>query len=157
VTRSILVINGPNLNQLGQREPHIYGHTTLKDIQGMTVARAKNHDLTVDFRQSNKEGELVDWIQSARGRTLGIIINAGAYSHTSVAILDALLSVEQPVVEVHLSNLFKREAFRHHSYVSRAANGMICGLGAQGYLLAVDAIAGLVEKAGPKTKRKDKR
>src|SRR5262249_17527990 len=126
-------------------------------IQGMTVARAKTHDLDVDFRQSNKEGELVDWIQSARGRTVGLIINAGAYSHTSVAILDALLSVEQPVVEVHLSNLFKREEFRHHSYVSRAANGMICGLGAHGYVLAVDALAALVEKAKPKTKRKDKR
>jgi len=146
VSRSILVINGPNLNQLGQREPHIYGHTTLADIEKATVARAKTHKLKVEFRQSNQEGDLVDWIQSARKRTSGLIINAGAYSHTSVAILDALLSLEQPVVEVHLSNLFKREEFRHHSYVSRAANGMICGLGAHGYLLAVDALAELIKK-----------
>jgi 3-dehydroquinate dehydratase-2 len=146
VPGTIMVLNGPNLNKLGEREPHIYGSTTLADIEKMTLAHAKGLGLEVDFRHSNREGELVDWIQTAKGRTSGIIINAGAYSHTSVAILDALLAVEQPVVEVHLSNLFKREEFRHHSYVTRASNGLICGLGAHGYILAVDALAELIKK-----------
>jgi 3-dehydroquinate dehydratase-2 len=147
VSRSILVINGPNLNLLGQREPHIYGSTTLAQIEKAVAARAKTHKLKVDFRQTNHEGEIVDWIQQARGKAAGLIINAGAYSHTSVAILDALLSAPQPIIEVHLSNLFKRESFRHHSYISQAAHGMICGLGAQGYVLAVDALAELLQKA----------
>lgn len=150
MSRSILVLNGPNLNLLGQREPHIYGTTTLAEIKAATTAHAKNHKLTVDFRQSNHEGELVDWIQGARGKTAGVIINPGAYGHTSVAIFDALSAVDQPVIEVHLSNLFKREEFRHHSYVSRLANGVICGFGAQGYLLAVAAMAELISKSKTK-------
>ncbi len=147
MSRVILVLNGPNLNLLGTREPEIYGHTSLEDIKGMTAARAKPHSLDVDFRQSNKEGELVDWIQEGRTKSAGIIINAGAYTHTSVAILDALLACTIPVVEVHLSNLFKREEFRHHSYVTKASVGLICGFGAQGYELAVDAMAQILKKA----------
>jgi len=149
VSRVILVLNGPNLNTLGQREPEIYGRTTLEDIKGLASARAKNHGLEADFRQSNDEGELVSWIQGARTLTphaaAGIIINAAAYTHTSVAILDALLSCGVPVIEVHLSNIYKREEFRHHSYVSRAATGVICGFGAQGYELAVDALANILK------------
>jgi len=145
VSRSILVINGPNLNQLGQREPHIYGRTTLDEIKTATTARGKSVDLDIDFRQSNSEAEIIGWIQAARGKSAGLIINGAGYTHTSVAIMDALLSVDQPVIEVHLSNLFKREEFRHHSYISQAATGMICGLGAQGYLLAVDAMAELLK------------
>ncbi len=143
---AILVINGPNLNLLGTREPEIYGTATLDDIRAATVAQAKRHGLTADFRQSNDEGELVDWIQDARTGAAGIIINAAAYTHTSVAILDALQACGKPVIEVHLSNIFKRESFRHHSYVSPAATGVICGLGAQGYVLAVDAMADLLTK-----------
>ena len=145
MSRSILVINGPNLNQLGQREPHIYGRTTLDEIKTATTARGKSVDLDIDFRQSNSEAEIIGWIQAARGKSAGLIINGAGYTHTSVAIMDALLSVDQPVIEVHLSNLFKREEFRHHSYISQAATGMICGLGAQGYLLAVDAMAELLK------------
>ncbi|TAK98562.1 MAG: type II 3-dehydroquinate dehydratase [Rhodospirillaceae bacterium] len=148
MSRSILVINGPNLNQLGQREPHIYGHTTLDEIKAATMARGKALGLDVDFRQSNSEAEIIGWIQAARGKTDGLIINGAGLTHTSVAIMDALLAVDQPVIEVHLSNLFRREEFRHHSFISRAATGMICGLGAQGYLIAVDAIAELISKAG---------
>jgi 3-dehydroquinate dehydratase-2 len=143
----ILVLNGPNLNLLGTREPEIYGRTSLDDIKVMTAARAKTHGLEIDFRQSNREGELVDWIQEGRTGAAGIIINAGAYTHTSVAILDALLACTIPVVEVHLSNLFKREEFRHHSYVTKASVGLICGFGAQGYELAVDAMAQTLKKA----------
>ncbi len=145
MSRVILVLNGPNLNMLGQREPEIYGRTTLEDIKGLASARAKSHGLEADFRQSNEEGELVSWIQAARTANAGIIINAAAYTHTSVAILDALLSCAVPVIEVHLSNIYKREEFRHHSYVSRAATGVICGFGAQGYELAVDALANLLK------------
>lgn len=145
MSRVILVLNGPNLNTLGQREPEIYGRTSLEDIKGLTVARAKSQGLEADFRQSNDEGELVSWIQGARTTAAGIVINAAAYTHTSVAILDALLSCGLPVIEVHLSNIYKREEFRHHSYVSRAATGVICGFGAQGYELAVDALANILK------------
>lgn len=143
---AILVINGPNLNLLGTREPEIYGRTTLDDVKAATTAQAKARGLAADFRQSNDEGELVEWIQDARASAAGIIINAGAYTHTSVAILDALQACGKPVIEVHLSNIYKRESFRHHSYVSPAATGVICGLGAQGYVLAVDAMADLLTK-----------
>ena len=139
-TRKILILNGPNLNLLGQREPEVYGRETLADIERACAKTARTLGLEVDFRQSNREGELVDWIQQARDGHDGIVINAGAYSHTSVAILDALLAAERPVIEVHLSNLFKRESFRHHSYISQAAQGVICGLGAAGYLYALDAL-----------------
>jgi len=141
---TILVLNGPNLNLLGTREPDIYGTETLEDIERRSRARADQLGLDIAFRQSNTEGELVNWIQSARRDTAGIIINAGALTHTSVAILDALQASELPVVEVHLSNIFRREAFRHHSYVSQAASGLVCGFGGLGYSLALEAIAHLI-------------
>ena len=141
----VFILNGPNLNLLGVREPSIYGRDTLGDIEERCTARAAALGLQIDFRQSNHEGQLVDWIQEARESADGIILNAGALSHTSVALLDALSAAELPVIEVHLSNIFRRERFRHHSYVSLAANGVICGLGAQGYELALDAIVSLIE------------
>jgi 3-dehydroquinate dehydratase-2 len=144
---TVLVLNGPNLNMLGTREPEIYGSQTLADIELMTKDRARALHLGVDFRQSNHEGELVTWIQEARLTASAIIINAGAYTHTSVAILDALQAFKGPIIEVHLSNIFRREAFRHHSYVSGAATGVICGLGAKGYLLALDAVADKVARS----------
>ena len=140
----ILVLNGPNLNLLGTREPDIYGTETLADIERQARARAKALGLAIDFRQSNTEGELVDWIQEARGTMAGIVINAGAYTHTSIAILDALQASDLPVVEVHLSNIFARETFRHHSYVSQVATGLVCGFGGLGYSLALEAIARLI-------------
>lgn len=143
----LLVLNGPNLNRLGLREPDIYGATTLADIERRTAARAAAFDLEVDFRQSNSEGELVDWIQQADGFA-GIIINAGGYTHTSVAILDALRGADRPVIEVHLSNIFRREAYRHSSFVAEVAVGIICGFGARGYELAVEAMAELIDGAG---------
>jgi len=143
-TRTILVLNGPNLNLLGTREPEIYGSRTLADIERASRVRAHDLDLEIDFRQSNTEGELVGWIQAARADMAGIVINAGAYTHTSVAILDALQSCGLPVVEVHLSNIFRRETFRHHSYVSQAATGLVCGFGGLGYSLALEAIAHLI-------------
>ncbi len=139
--RSILILNGPNLNMLGQREPAIYGRDTLADIEAASRTKAEELGLDIDFRQSNKEGELVDWAQSAGESHAGIVINAGGYTHTSIALLDALTVSELPVVEVHLSNIFRREEFRHHSYISRAAVGVICGFGLKGYLLALDAMA----------------
>jgi 3-dehydroquinate dehydratase-2 len=140
----ILVLNGPNLNTLGRREPEIYGRETLDDIARASAARAEAFGLSLDFRQSNYEGELVTWIQEARDTARGIIINLGGLTHTSVALLDALIFSERPVIEVHLSNIFRREPFRHHSYVSSAAKGVICGLGAKGYLLAVEALAEII-------------
>ena len=145
--QTVLVLNGPNLNMLGTREPEIYGTQTLADIEAMVADRAKSLGLTVDFRQSNLEGELVTWIQDARVSSQAIIINAGAFTHTSVAILDALQAFKGPIVEVHLSNIFKREAFRHHSYISGVALGVICGFGAHGYLLALDAVADKVARS----------
>ena len=140
----VYVINGPNLNLLGQRQPEIYGRATLADVKAQLEARAVSLGLTVNFRQSNHEGEIVDWIQEARAKGAAIIINAGAYTHTSVALLDALNAAELPVVEVHLSNIYKRESFRHHSYISPAAVGVIAGLGSQGYLLALQALKRLL-------------
>ncbi len=146
---SILVLNGPNLNLLGEREPAIYGRQTLADIEAGCAAHGAALGLAVELRQSNAEGELVTWVQEARRRHHGLIVNAGAYSHTSVALLDALLAVDLPVIEVHLSNPFRREAFRHRSYVSLAATGVICGLGADGYRLALDALARRLAAGGP--------
>jgi 3-dehydroquinate dehydratase II len=137
----ILIINGPNLNMLGARQPDIYGHVTLDDIESRCLETAGELGLSVDFRQSNHEGELIDWIQQSKGTFSGIIINAGAFSHTSVALLDALLACELPVIEVHLSNIYRRESFRQHSYVSQVALGVICGLGAVGYELALGALS----------------
>ena len=144
MAKLIFVLNGPNLNLLGTREPAVYGRDTLADVKARTVARADKLGLSVDFRQTNREGELVDWIQEAKSKAKGIIINAGGYTHTSVAILDALQAVELPAVEVHLSNIFRREAFRHHSYISGGVKGVICGFGAKGYELAVEALADLI-------------
>ncbi|MBL0318124.1 MAG: type II 3-dehydroquinate dehydratase [Alphaproteobacteria bacterium] len=145
MTHSILILNGPNLNLLGTREPEIYGHETLADIENMCQKKAKEHGLTADFRQSNDEGMLVQWIQEARGKHQAIIINAAAYTHTSIAIADALKAVNLPTIEVHLSNVYQRESFRHHSYISPIARGVICGFGSVGYLLALDAAATLYE------------
>jgi 3-dehydroquinate dehydratase-2 len=142
----ILVLTGPNLNLLGTREPAIYGTQTLGDIEEMCADRAETLGLSLDFRQSNHEGELVDWIQLARDTCSGIVINGAAYSHTSIAIHDALKLTGLPVIEVHLSNIYKREEFRHHSYISSVAEGVICGLGAHGYLLAIEALARLLDK-----------
>lgn len=144
IDASVLVLNGPNLNMLGVREPQLYGSTTLDELETACQERGERLGLAIDFRQSNHEGELVSWIQQARTDHDGIIINPAAYSHTSVAILDALTLAELPVIEVHLSNIHKREAFRHHSYVSAVATGVICGLGPTGYLLALDAMAELL-------------
>jgi 3-dehydroquinate dehydratase-2 len=146
MTLPVYFLNGPNLNLLGSREPEIYGRETLADIEKKVAARAKSHGLKVVFRQSNHEGVLVDWIQEARTKGSGVIINPGAYSHTSIAIYDAFKALDKPIVEVHLSNPHQREAFRHHDYVAMVAKGAIIGLGSHGYLLAVDAMAGLVKK-----------
>jgi 3-dehydroquinate dehydratase-2 len=140
----VFILNGPNLNLLGAREPEVYGSTTLGEIEAECRKAAGKLGLEVDFRQSNKEGELVDWIQEAARRARGIVINPGAYSHTSIAIHDALLGAAIPTIEVHLSNIFARERFRRHSYVSPVASGVICGLGPTGYVLALDALARLV-------------
>ena len=148
----IMVLNGPNLNLLGVRQPHIYGHDTLADIERRLQVRARSHDLTIDMRQSNHEGELVTWIQDARTTCAGIIINPAAYTHTSVAILDALLACEFPVIELHLSNPHQREEFRHRSFVTLAAKGVIAGFGAHGYELALDAMAQLVKDQGAQAK-----
>ena len=142
----ILVINGPNLNMLGVREPSIYGTETLEEIESAAQKTAEKLGVELLFRQSNIEGELVDWIQDARLEVDLIIINAGAFSHTSIAILDALQLVEIPVIELHLSNIFAREDFRHNSYVSRCATGVICGFGAIGYKLALEAATQLLSK-----------
>lgn len=141
----ILVLNGPNLNLLGTREPEVYGRTTLEDIENDCREHGKRIGLEIDFRQSNHEGDLVDWIQSAREGVSGIVINAGAYTHTSVAIHDALRAVGIPAIEVHLSNIHAREDFRKHSYLSPVCRGMICGLGAKGYILALDALCEIVK------------
>lgn len=141
MAKRVLILNGPNLNLLGSREKSIYGGKTLADIETLCRETCETLDLSCDFRQSNHEGELVDWIQSARKTADAIIINPAAYSHTSLAIHDALRAVDKPVVEVHLSNIHQREAVRHHSYVSSVAVGVICGLGATGYKLAIEAVA----------------
>jgi 3-dehydroquinate dehydratase-2 len=142
-TKPIFVLNGPNLNLLGTREPHIYGSQTLDDVRALCEAKAAEHGYQVEFRQSNHEGVLVDWLQEARGAAAAVVLNPGAYGHTSVAIHDALQALEVPVVECHLSNLAKREPFRHHSYVTSAARGIVAGFGATSYELAVTAAARL--------------
>jgi len=141
----IYVLNGPTLNMLGTREPEIYGRTTLKEIEALVKGRAKSHGLAVVFRQSNHEGVLVDWIQEAREKGCGMILNGAAYTHTSVALHDALKALGKPIIEVHLSNPHAREPFRHRSFVSKVATGVIAGLKEQGYLAAVDAMAVLIK------------
>jgi 3-dehydroquinate dehydratase II len=144
--KPIYVMNGPNLNLLGHRQPEIYGVETLEDVLRAMVGLGAELGVTVQGMQSNHEGQLVDWIHEAREKADGIIINPGAYSHTSIAILDALNTFEGPVLEVHISNIHKREEFRHHSYVSGRADGVIAGFGTEGYLLALRRMAGLVVK-----------
>ena len=144
---SVLILNGPNLNLLGRREPGIYGHTTLADIEAMCAAEGERLGLAVECRQSNSEAELVTWVQQVPGRFAGLILNAGAYSHTSIALLDAARMLAEPLIEVHLSNIYKRETFRQHSYVSLAATGVLCGFGARGYLMALQAIAAILADA----------
>jgi len=141
----IYILNGPNTNLLGDREPEIYGHTTLPQIGDMCADQAKSHGLSTVFRQTNREGDLVDWVQEARKQASAIIINPAGYGHTSIALLDALLACKMPIIEVHLSNLARREEFRHHSWVSKAATGVIMGFGAQGYVRAVDTIAQILK------------
>ena len=145
--RRILVLNGPNLNLLGQRQPEIYGRETLGDVEAQCRQLANELHLEIDFHQSNREYEIIDWIQAARGTAVGIVINPGAFSHTSIAILDALNMFEAPVIEVHISNIHKREEFRHQSYVSKVAVGVICGLGIRGYALALRALADILEES----------
>lgn len=146
----VFVLNGPNLNLLGKREPAVYGTGTLADIEAACAAEGGRLGLAVEFRQTNVEGILVDWIQEAAEKAAGIVINPGAYTHTSVAIGDALKAGGLPVIEVHLSNIFAREPFRHHSYVSPVAKGVICGLGPKGYTLALAALRDIVAADGQK-------
>lgn len=144
MAKKIAVLNGPNLNLLGTREPETYGSTTLDEITELVLSRAETHGMEVDFRQSNVEGELVNWVQEAGSTCDGIIINAAAYTHTSIALHDAVAAIKAPVIEVHLSNVFAREEYRHHSYIADVAVGVICGFGSDGYVLAVDAIASML-------------
>jgi len=146
MTSKILILNGPNLNLLGTREPDVYGNETLADIEVKSLKRSDALGLQVEFRQSNTEGQLVDWVQQARENIDFLIINAGAYTHTSVALLDALKFCDVPVIEVHLSNIYQREEFRQHSYISKVALGTICGFGGYGYEMALEAAARLLNK-----------
>lgn len=141
----VFVLNGPNLNMLGRREPGIYGGATLASIEADCRAAADRLGLEVDFRQTNHEGVLVDWIQEASEKVRGIVMNPGAYTHTSVAVHDAIRASKLPVIEVHISNIYTREPFRHHSYVSPVAAGVICGLGPLGYVLGLEALASLLK------------
>ncbi len=140
----VVVLNGPNLNLLGMREPEKYGTATLDDVEALCAEAAEALGLAIDFRQTNGEGELITWVQECRGRAAGIIINPAGYTTTSIGLLDALLAVGLPVIEVHITNIHRREEFRHHSFVSKAATGVIAGLGVQGYALALEAMAGLI-------------
>ncbi len=140
MTDTVHVLNGPNLNLLGTREPEVYGRATLADLEAACREACARHGVELVFRQSNHEGELVTWLQQARG-SLGVVLNAAAYTHTSIALADAIKAAGLNVVEVHLSNVFAREAFRHHSYISPVARAVICGLGMDGYRLAIDALA----------------
>jgi len=146
MSRIVYVLNGPNLNLLGKRQPHIYGHETLADVEAECRRTAAELALEIVFHQSNREYEIIDWIHEARERADGIVINPAAFTHTSVAILDALATCEFPIIEVHISNVHKREAFRHHSYVSTVASGVIAGFGTQGYPLALQRLARLIDE-----------
>ena len=150
MAETIYILNGPNLNLLGTREPEKYGHATLKDVEALCSRTAQAHGFAIEFRQSNREGELIDWIQEARAKkAAGIIINAAGYTHSSVAIHDALLAANAPVIEVHITNIHARESFRQHSFIAMAAKASLCGFGIEGYALA---IAGLAALAGSKKK-----
>ncbi|MDU9394149.1 type II 3-dehydroquinate dehydratase [Pseudomonas sp. zfem002] len=139
--QTVLVLNGPNLNMLGLRQPEVYGRETLADVEALCRASGASHDLAIEFQQTNHEGRMIDWIHQARGRVAGIVINPGAWTHTSVAIHDALIAAEVPVIEVHISNVHRREAFRHHSYVSLVAQSVLAGFGTHGYVLAISHFA----------------
>lgn len=142
----IAVLNGPNMNMLGLRQPELYGGFTLDDVEQLCAESGEMLGLAIDFRQTNVEGELISWVQECRGRAAGIVINPAGYTTTSIALMDALLAVELPVIEVHVTNIHRREEFRQHSYVSKAAVGVICGLGIQGYALALTAMAAMLEE-----------
>jgi len=147
--KTVYVLNGPNLNLLGTREPELYGRATLADVEKLCRDTAKRFGLAVEFHQSNHEGEIVDWIQKARAdKAAGLIINPAGYTTTSIAILDALLTMEAPVIEVHITNIHRREDFRRHSYVSQAARAVICGFGIEGYALAITGVAALIGVKG---------
>ena len=146
MNQKILVINGPNFNLLGTREKEKYGQSSLEDIRNKCEAHAKKIGIEVEFKQSNVEGEIVNFIQDAKKNSHGIIINAGGYTHTSVAILDALLAVKKPSIELHITNIYKREDFRHKSLISKAVDGIICGMGVEGYIMALDGIKKIINK-----------
>jgi len=149
MAKTVYVLNGPNLNLLGTREPKTYGRATLSDVQKLCREAAKRHKLEVEFRQSNHEGEIVDQIHEAGAKAAaGIIINPGAYTHTSIAIRDAIAAIDAPVIEVHISNIFARERFRHHSHIAPVARASLCGFGVAGYALAVDGLAALIDDKG---------
>ena len=148
MSRRAYVLNGPNLNLLGKRQPEIYGHETLADIEAACRETARSLKLEIRFHQSNREYELIDWVHEAREEAVGIVINPAAFTHTSVALLDALKTFEGPIFEVHISNVHQRESFRHHSYVSLAATGVIAGFGTHGYTLALQRLARLIEGKG---------
>ncbi len=145
-TPTIYVLNGPNLNLLGTREPEVYGYATLSDIEKAAVQHARRKGMEVEFRQSNLEGELIDWLQEARTKAAGVILNAAGLTHTSIAILDACRTLDVPLVEVHLSNPYRRESYRRRSFISEVATGVICGFGTTGYILAIDALARILEE-----------
>ena len=142
----VFVLNGPNLNMLGLRQPHIYGSATIDDVEALCAETADDLGLAIDFRQTNGEGELVSWVQECRGRARGIVINPAGYTTTSIAVMDALLAVDLPTIEVHITNIHRREAFRHASFISKAATGVIAGLGVQGYALALRALASMLDE-----------
>ncbi len=146
--KPIYILNGPNLNLLGLREPNVYGNETLVDLEARCAAKAKALGFEAVFRQTNTEGELIDWVHEAQGKGCGIIINGAGYTHTSVALHDALKGVNMPTIEVHLSNIYKREPFRHHSYISPVAHGVICGFGGQSYELALEGLASIINSTG---------
>ena len=146
MSKPIYILNGPNLNLLGTREPEIYGRMTLADVKSMCKERAKSRGLKIFFEQSNNETQIIDWVHQAIDDADGIIINPAAFTHTSVAILDALKNVPAPIIELHISNTHQRESFRHHSYVTQAATGLILGFGINGYVMAVDAMANMLEE-----------
>ena len=143
----IAVLNGPNINMLGLREPRLYGAATMDDVEQLCAETAEELDLAIDFRQTNSEGELVSWVQECRGLAAGLVINPAGYTTTSIALMDAILAAELPAIEVHVTNIHRREEFRQHSYVSKAAVGVICGLGVGGYALALRAMAALLDDA----------
>jgi 3-dehydroquinate dehydratase II len=152
MSKTVYVLNGPNLNLLGTRQPHIYGRATLADVEKLCQATAKQHGLALVFRQSNHEGQIVDWIQEAHAeKAAGLVLNPAGFTTTSIAILDALMTLEAPVIEIHISNIHAREEFRHNSYVSKVARAIVCGFGVEGYALAITGLAGLIgTKAGAK-------